>query len=78
MNSDRLAKLAEEIVHEYREARNVVHVRVSDDDVPNRPLLRFAESDSDATGINGHAVVDDKASQALSGGRAALRIERAW
>ena len=41
-----------------RQAGNVVHVRMRDDDIANRLALRVGQSDGDAACINGHAVVN--------------------
>ena len=78
MNANRLAKLAKQVINKYRQAGDVIHVRMSDDHITDRTPLRFIQGDAYAARIDGHAIVDHKASQALRGIRVALRIERTW
>jgi len=56
----------------------MVHVRMRDDNVTDRPPLRLIQRNANAARIDGHAIVDHKASQALRGICVALRIERTW
>ena len=46
------------IVDEDRQTRDVVHVRMSDDNVFNFGALLVGEGNGDTAGINCHAVVD--------------------
>ena len=78
MNTNGLAKFAKQVINKYRQAGDVVHVRMSDDNVTNRPPLGFVQGDANAARIDGYAIVDHKAGQALRGIRAALRIKGTW
>ncbi len=49
-----------------------------DNNITDCSPLGFIQRDANAARIDGHAIVDYKASQALRRIRAALRIERAW
>ena len=71
MDANRLAQLAEQIVNKYRQTRNMIHVRVSDDDVAHAALLRIAKRNTDAAAIDGHAIVDNEAGKTLRGTGAA-------
>jgi len=51
---------------------------MSNDYVTDRTPLGFIQGDANAARIDGYAIVDHKASQALRRTRAALRIERTW
>ena len=57
-----LREFAKQIVDINRQAGNVVHVRVRDNNIAHGLPLRFGKSDADAAGVNGDAVIDDKAS----------------
>ena len=56
----------------------MIHVRVSNDNVTDRTPLGFIQGDANAAGVDGHAIIDHKASQALRRVGAALGIERTW
>jgi hypothetical protein len=56
----------------------VIHVRVSNYDVAYAALLRVAKRNSNAAGIDGDTIVDDKAGKTLRETRAAMGIERTW
>ena len=49
----------------------MIHVWMSNDDIADASLLCIAERDADAAGIDGDAIVDDKAGEALRGTGAA-------
>ena len=73
-----LAQLAKQIVYEDRQAGDVIHMRVGDDDVTHGPLLRVGKRNANTAGIDRHPIVDDEAGKALRGTGAALRVERTW
>jgi hypothetical protein len=77
VDAHRLAQLSKQIIDEYRQARDVIHMRVRDDHIADSLLLRFSQGDANAAGIDRDAIIDHKASEALRGIRA-LRIERTW
>ncbi len=56
----------------------MIHVRVRDDDVANSIALRVRERNRDTTGVNSHAVINEKAGQALFRAGLPLLIEGAW
>ena len=58
VDAERFFQGGVEIVDEYRQTRDVVHVRMGDDDVFNFGSLLVSQSNGDAAGINCHAVVD--------------------
>jgi len=51
-------------------------VRVGNDNVTDRTPLGFIQGDANAAGVDGYAIIDHKASQALRRVGAALGIER--
>ena len=71
MDANWLAQLTEQIINKYRQTRNMIHVRVSDDDVAHAALLRIAKGNTNAAGIDGDAIVDDEAGKTLRETRAA-------
>ena len=78
MNTNGLAKFAKQVINKYRQAGDVIHVRMGDDYIADRTPLGFTQGDADAAGIDGHAIVDHKAGQALRRVGAAAGIERTW
>ena len=71
MDANWLAQLTEQIINKYRQTRDMIHVRVSDDDVAHAALLRIAKRNTNAAGIDGDAIVDDEAGKTLRQTRAA-------
>jgi hypothetical protein len=65
VDAHRLVQRGIEIVDEDREAGDVVHVRVRNDDVPDFGPLFVCKSNRDASGIDRNTVVDQKAGQTL-------------
>lgn len=65
MNANRFAKLAEQVVNKYRETGNVIHVRMGDNHIAHAALLRVAERNPNAAGVDGDAVINHKAGKAL-------------
>jgi hypothetical protein len=65
-----------QIVDEYRQTGDMVHVRMSDDDVSDFVALLVVERDRDAAGVNRHAIVDQKTSQTLVQSGNTLVIKR--
>src|ERR1043165_6886464 len=65
VNPDGLGQFTKKIVNENGQARDVIHVGVRDDNVANGLTLSFSQGEADAAGIDGHAIVDEKAGQAL-------------
>jgi hypothetical protein len=51
---------------------------VSDDDVPDFIALLAAECDSNAAGVDGHAIIDEKTSQALFQSGNTLVVKSTW
>jgi hypothetical protein len=78
MDANWFAQFTEQIINKYRQTRNMIHVRVSDNDVAHAALLRIAKRNANAARIDGDAVVDDKAGKTLRETRAAMGIERTW
>src|SRR6185369_15725547 len=58
VNANRLSELTKKIVDKYREARDVIHVRMGHDNVAYGATLLFGQSQSNAAGINRHAIVN--------------------
>ena len=56
----------------------MIHVRMGHYDITNCTPLGFTQGDADAARVDGHAIIDHKASQALRRVGAALGIERTW
>jgi len=56
----------------------MVHVRMGNNHVTDRTPLGFIQGDANAARVDGHAIIDHKASQALRRVGAALGIERTW
>ena len=77
VNPDWRFKFAKEVVHEDGEAGDVIHVWMRDYDIAHAAPLRFSKGDSDTAGIDGYALVDEKAGQPLLKSSAPLGIERA-
>ena len=77
MDADWLLQLAKQVIHEDRETGNMIHVRMCDDHIADRPPLSFGESDANAAGIDCDAFVDEEARQSLRRVRAPVVIERA-
>jgi hypothetical protein len=77
MNADGAVQKAEENVDVDGQARDMIYVRVRDDDIAHGVALGIGQSNSDASGIDGHAVVDEIAGQALLGGGAPSAIKGA-
>jgi hypothetical protein len=77
MDSNRLFQAGKQIVDKDREAGDMVHVKMSDDDVPHVLTLCVAQSDRNAAGIYGHAIVDQIASETLVQGRLTIAIKGA-
>ena len=65
VNANRLSQLAKKIINEDRQARDVVHVRMRDDNVANGLSLTLGQRETDAARIDTDAVVDQEARQAL-------------
>ena len=78
MNANWFFEHAEKVVDEDRQTRNMIHVRVRDNDVTYDAALRIREGDGDTSGVNGHTVIDEETCQPLLRGRAAMIVERAW
>ena len=78
MNTNGLAKFAKQVINEYRQTGDVIHVRMGHDHITDRTPLGFIQGDANAAGVDGHAIVDHKAGQALRRVGAALGIERTW
>ena len=75
MNANRLSQLAEEIVNKDWQACDMVHVRMSDNDVAHGLPLCFRQRKADAAGVDRHAIVDKEAGQALRRRRAAVGVK---
>ena len=65
MNANRLSQLAEKIVNKDWQACDMVHVRMSDNDVPHGLPLCFRQRKADAARVDRHAIVDQETGQAL-------------
>src|SRR5437762_11970910 len=76
VDADGLSQLAKKIIHKDGQAGDVVHVRVRDDYVTYLSPLRLACGQSEAAGVDGHTVIDQKAGQALRQTYAPIGIER--
>ena len=77
MNAYGLFQFAKQIVDKDWQARDVIHVRMRHDHVADSAALIFAEGDTDAAGIDGDSVINQKASQTLRRAGAPAGIERA-
>ena len=77
MNTNRLRQFSKQIVDKDWQAGDVIHVRMCDDHVANGVALLFAEGNADTSGIDGDAVINQKASQTLRRAGAPVGIERA-
>ena len=78
MNSNGLPKFAKQVINEYRQTGDVIHVRMGHDDITDGTPLGFTQGDANAARVDRHAIIDHKASQALRRVGAALGIERTW
>jgi hypothetical protein len=77
MNANRLFQLTEKVVNKDRQARNMIHVRVRDDNVADLTPLGFVQRNADAPGINRYAIIDQETGQALRRISVPAGIERA-
>ena len=77
MDAHRLFQTGEKVVNKDREAGDVVHVWMGHDDVAHLLTLRVAQGDGHAARIDGHAVVNQVASEALITGSLAVAIKAA-
>ena len=77
MNAYGLFQFAKQIVDKDWQAGDVIHVRMRDDHVTDRAALIFTEGDTDAPGIDGDPVINQKASQTLRRAGTPAGIERA-
>lgn len=78
MDAHRFLKGWIEIVDEDGQARNMVHVDVSNYDVLHPRALVGRERDCNAAGIKRDAIVDEIAGEALVQSRFAIAVEGAW
>lgn len=65
VNPDWLGQFTKKIINENWQARDVIHVGVRDDNVANGLTLSLSQGEADTAGIDSHAIVDEKAGQAL-------------
>ena len=65
VDADGLFEEGKEVIHEDGERRDVIHVRVRDDDITHRRALIFREADGDAPGVYADAAVHHEAAQTL-------------
>src|SRR5439155_14770592 len=77
VDADRLFQLAEEFVNEYRQAGNMIHMRMRDDDIADGSALRFSRRNTNTTGVDGDAGVNNETRQPLRRINATMGIERA-
>ena len=77
MNAYGFFQFAKQIVDKDWQACDVIHVRMRDDHVTDRAALIFTEGDTDAPGIDGDPVINQKASQTLRRAGTPAGIERA-
>ena len=75
MNPDRLLQFTEQIIDKDRQAGDMVHVSVGNDYITHAVSLLLVERYPDATGVDGDALVDQKARQTLGLAGAAIGIE---
>ena len=75
VNAHRLLQRRKQIIDEDREACDVVHVWVSDDDVAHVIPLLFGKSHRDAAGIDGHARIDEETRKTLFEGCMPVGVE---
>ena len=60
-----MLQLGKKIVDKYRQTCDVIHVRVSDDDVAHLATLSVSQGDRDAARIDRDPVIDEKTSETL-------------
>ena len=72
MNTNGLAKFAKKIINEYRQAGDVIHMRMGNNHIADGALLGITKRNANAAGIDSYAIVDDKAGQTLRGTGAAV------
>jgi hypothetical protein len=77
MHADGFFERAEHVVYEDGHARDVIHVRMRDDDVADCIALPVSQGERDASGVNGDSVIYQKTGQALLGCGPACAVKRA-
>jgi hypothetical protein len=77
MDSNRLFQAGKQIVNKDREAGDMIHVKMSNDDVSHGLTLCVTQSDRNAAGVDGHAIVNQIASETLVQGRLTIAIKGA-
>lgn len=77
MNTDRFLQSGIEIINEDRQAGDVVHVWVSDNDVPHSLALVGREGDGNAARIDSNALVNQEACESLIECGAAVAVKGA-
>jgi hypothetical protein len=77
MDANRLFQGIEEVVHENRQAGDVIDMGMRNDDVPNCLSLFWAEGQGDAAGVNRDAIIYYETCETLFQGGATGFVKRA-